>query len=144
MSKQAFTIKNSDLEEIENLLKLGKLSPKTYKRCEFIKFVSLSAKLPKISELLGLSYQTICTWKKSYLTKGLSFLYDAPRSGRPSIITGLSKAKITALACSEAPKGHTKWSMRMLSNKVVELEICEHISHTEVSNILKKTNFSRT
>jgi hypothetical protein len=65
-------------------------------------------------------------------------LEDAPRSGRPPEIDGKLRAKITALACNEAPEGHAKWSLRLLAEKVVEEEYCEEISHTHIGRILKK------
>jgi hypothetical protein len=67
-------------------------------------------------------------------------LADQPRPGRPIKISGEQRAKITALACSEPPEGYERWNLRLLANKVVELGYCEHISHTEVADILKKTN----
>ena len=144
MPKQAFAIKNSDLEQIEELLKSDKQTTKVHNRCTFLKCVSEGENPSKISKLLGVSRTTIYSWKSDYLEKGLRFLYDAPKTGRPPRITGLSKAKITALACSEAPEGHAVWTLRLLSDRIVQLDICPQISHTEVANILKKTNFNRT
>jgi len=71
-------------------------------------------------------------------------LYDQPRTGRPVEITGAQRAKITALACSQAPAGHAGWTLRLLADKAVELELIEHGSHNAVKEILKKTNSSRT
>ena len=65
-------------------------------------------------------------------------LHDLPRSGRPVEIDGEQRAKITALACSDPPEGYARWSIRLLADKAVELEYCEHISHTTVRKILKK------
>jgi len=67
-------------------------------------------------------------------------LHDQLRSGRPIEIDGTQPAKITALACSTLPEGYAQWSLRLLADKAVELEYCEHISHTEVGQVLKKTN----
>lgn len=47
-------------------------------------------------------------------------------------------AKITALACSQPPEGRAKWSLRLLADRVIELDIVETISHVSVRNILKK------
>lgn len=54
-------------------------------------------------------------------------------------IDGKQRAMITALACSEAPEGHGRWSLRLLADKIVELNYCDSISHEHVSRILKKT-----
>ena len=77
-----------------------------------------------------------------YKETGLEFLTDKPRPGRPTVIDGLARAKITALACSDAPEGYERWSLRLLADKAVELELVEAISYMEVSRILKKTNCS--
>ncbi len=72
--------------------------------------------------------------------EALSYLSDKPRTGRPIVISGDERAKITALACSESPEGHARWTLRLLADKVVELGICEHLSYVHASEILKKTN----
>lgn len=71
---------------------------------------------------------------------GLQCLHDKARSGRPIVIDGKQRAKVTALACSAAPEGHARWGLRLLADKVVELGYCDSISHTQVGNILKKTS----
>ena len=68
--------------------------------------------------------------------------FDKPRSGRPIEIDGEARAKVTALASSEPPEGHSQWGLRLLADKVVEVGYCEHLSHTHASTILKKTNSS--
>ena len=93
-----------------------------------------------MAETLGVSYVTVAAWRDGYKKQGLKCLEDAPRSGRPPEIDGKLRAKITALACSEAPEGHAKWSLRLLAEKVVEAEYCEEISHTHIGRILKKTS----
>jgi hypothetical protein len=74
---------------------------------------------------------------------GLTCLYDAPRSGRPTLFDGLQRAKITALATSDAPEGYARWSLRLLAEKAVESGICDDVSYTFVRDVLKKTNSSR-
>ena len=71
-------------------------------------------------------------------------LYDKARTGRPTGLSGEERAKVTALACSKPPEGYAKWSLRLLSDRLVELDIVESISHTEVGRILKKMNCSLT
>jgi putative transposase len=85
---------------------------------------------------------TMSTWAKKYKNAGLAFLIDNPKPGRPPLIDGLQRAKITALACSQPPEGYEKWSLRLLADKAVELELVPSISYGEVRLILKKTNSS--
>ena len=96
-----------------------------------------------VADTLKVGHWTVSIWRNKYLESGLDFLQDKPRSGRPVGIDGEQRAKITALACSNTPDGRAKWSLRLLADKIVELEFCEEISHTQVGKILKKTNSSR-
>ena len=82
----------------------------------------------------------MAAWRNGYHATGLNCLEDAPRSGRPIEIDGTQRAKITALACSDAPSGHARWSLRLLADKVVEAGVCDHVSHTFVGSVLKKTS----
>jgi transposase len=95
-----------------------------------------------VSGTLKVSIVTLSKWAMKYRETGLQVLQDKPRSGRPIEIDGEQRAKVTALACSDPPEGYAKWTLRLLADKAVELGYCEHISHTEVATILKKTNSS--
>ena len=93
-----------------------------------------------VSESLGSTKKTIQNIKERYLEGGLErALHDAPRPGKPPIFDGKTKAKITALACSDPDEGNSQWSLRLLSEKAVELEYVDSISHTKIATILKKT-----
>jgi transposase len=94
----------------------------------------------EVERTLAVSYPTVLSWAKKYRASGLDFLVDKPRSGAPSKFDGLARAEVTALACSTPPKGYERWSLRLLSDRLVSLEYLEEISHTEVGRILKKTN----
>lgn len=100
--------------------------------------------IKSVAQHQNVTYQTICNLKRRYSEHGLVCLQDAARPGRPVEIDGSQRAKITALACSDAPSGHSNWSLRLLADRIVELEYCESISHTQVGNILKKTRSNPT
>ena len=85
-----------------------------------------------------------CRRKKREISGFKAALADKPRSGKPSVIKPEEKARITALACSDAPEGFARWTLRLLADKAVEMGYIESISHMEVSRILKKTLSSRT
>jgi putative transposase len=70
-------------------------------------------------------------------------LNEKPRPGAPSIFTNRDKAKITALACSNPPEGNSRWTLRLLADRAVELSLVDDISHVTVYEILKKTSSSR-
>ena len=97
----------------------------------------------KAAEIADVTHQSASTWAAIYRESGLSeVLRDKPIPGRPKGIDAVTDAQIIALACSEAPEGHGKWSLRLLAEKAVELEYVETISHTKVKHILKKANLS--
>lgn len=144
MKKQHVQLSQADRQQLELLLSKGSLKTRVYKRATALLALDKQKTYQEVSKLLGVSYQIVSTWSKKYNVGGLAFLQDKPRSGRPVQIDALQKAKITALACSEPPEGYSKWTLRLLADKLVELKYCEQISHTQVGHLLKKTSLSPT
>jgi len=140
MKKKNIALKTAERKQLEALLAKGKLAAKVFKRATALLELDRGKSLQSVAQTLAVSYPTLLSWRNKYREQGLRCLYDAPRSGRPIVIDGKQRAKITALACSQAPAGHARWSLRLLADKVVELGHCASLSHTQVSNILKKTN----
>jgi hypothetical protein len=64
------------------------------------------------------------------------------RQHYPRKLDGDGEAHLVALACSQAPAGRSKWTLRLLADQLVELGVVENISHMTVSRTLKKTNLS--
>jgi transposase len=71
-------------------------------------------------------------------------LAEASRSGGPPQVNGPQRAALTALACTPAPVGHGRWTLCLLADKAVELELVEAISHETVRQVLKKTSCGPT
>ena len=141
MKKQHVHLTKADRECLETLLSKGELSVKTYKRALGLLELDRGKSYTAVSKTLQTSIHTLSARAQQYREHGLQeALYDKPRSGRPIEIDGGQRAKITALACSKAPQGYEKWSLRLLAEKVIELSYCEKISHTTVATVLKKTN----
>ena len=140
MKKQHIQLTQADREYLETLISKGQLAAKAYRRALGLLELDRGKTYTAVSKTLQVSIPTLSKWAAQYTTKGLKVLSDERRSGRPIQIDGEQRAKITALACSEPPEGYARWSLRLLADKVIELEYCEHISHTEVADILKKTN----
>ena len=89
------------------------------------------------------SISTVRNVRRRYVQGGLeAALYDKPRPGQKPTFTGETEAKLVMLACSQPPEGASRWTLRLLSERMVELEYVEHISHVSVRSMLKKTNFS--
>jgi transposase len=144
MRKQHLTLTKSDRAFLLDLLKKGSLKAKTYKRATALLELDRGKTMTDVAQTLDVSYPSVLSWRDKYLAQGLTAtLHDRPRSGRPVVIEGQQRAKITALACSAPPKGHARWTLRLLADRAVELGHCEQLSHSHAGRILKKTLSSR-
>jgi transposase len=144
MRKHHLTLTKSDRAFLLNLLKKGSLKAKTYKRATALLLLDRGKTITDIAATLDLSYPSVLSWRDKYLSGGLTAaLHDKPRSGRPVLIAGKQRAKITALACRTPPNGYARWTLRLLADKAVELGHCEQLSHSHAGRILKKTLSSR-
>lgn len=143
MSKKYITLSESDRIVLQGMLLKRSLTVKIHKRVESLLLLDSGLKLVSVMQQVGLTYPTLKTLLSRYEESGLDCLKDRSRPGRPINISGEERAKITALACSKAPEGHIRWTLRLLADKVVELGICEHLSHVHAGEILKKTSYSR-
>ena len=139
MKKSHIQLSATEQNELEKLVAKGELPVRVLKRALALLALDRGETMTSIAKHQQVTNNTVTAWRKKYLEAGLKGLYDEPRSGRPVRIDGLQRAKITALACSEAPTGHGQWTLRLLADKIVELDYCERISHTQVAQILKKT-----
>jgi hypothetical protein len=68
--------------------------------------------------------------------------HTRPKKTRSKVLDGAAEARLAQLACSEAPDGHERWSLQMLADKLVELEVVETVSRETVRTTLKKMNLS--
>ena len=137
---QPIKLRKNELRSLTTLIKRGTTTARTQTRARILDLLHRGQHPDEIASVLQVSLQTIFNIKRRYLNAGLeAALFDQARSGRPIRIDGAQRAKITALACSTPPEGHARWSLRLLADKAVELEYCEHVSHNAVKEILKKT-----
>jgi hypothetical protein len=100
----------------------------------------------RICEAVGLSRQGLNEIRKEFLKSSTieEFLTRKKRETPPvpAKITGDVEAHIIALACSEPPEGHLRWTVRLLAEKAVELQYVDGLSAMSVSRLLKKRNIS--
>lgn len=144
MKKQHLTLTDDDRRELETLLSKGNLKALTFKRATALLELDRGKTLVDVAAILSVTSRVVASWRTRYTKIGLKCLYDAPRSGRPTVIDGLQRAKITALATSDVPEGYARWSLRLLADKAVDSGICDDVSYTFVREVLKKTNSSLT
>ena len=96
----------------------------------------------RIAEAYGVTTRSLESWRKQAVERGpLSLLERKPRIA-PAVtpkLDGEKQARLTALACSKAPDGQARWSLRLLAERLVESEVVESISYETVRRALKKT-----
>jgi hypothetical protein len=68
--------------------------------------------------------------------------HTRPKKTRAKVLDGAAEARLVQLACSQAPDGHEQWTMQMLADKLIELEVVETVSRETVRTTLKKMNLS--
>jgi len=143
MARHTQFIRLSDEERrsLKTLFRSGNGANRLHTRARMLHLLDREVPPPDIAQTLSCGIATVYNIKRRYLTEGLeAALADKARSGRPQQIDGTARAKITALACSTAPAGHARWTLRLLADKAVKFGFCESISHNAIKEILKKTN----
>lgn len=142
---QPVELSTDERRSLKTILRRGTTAARVQTRARILDLLHRRQHPESIATTLGLSIQTIFNIKRRYLQAGFdSALQDKSRSGKPPRILGEARAKITALACSEAPEGHARWTLRLLADRAVKFGFIDSISHTAIKRILKKTGFSRT
>ena len=102
----------------------------------------------RTAEYAGISVQSVYNMRDEYLANQDVEAYLTRKKREippvPAKVDGKVEAEIVALACSEAPEGHSRWTLRLLAEKAVSLNIVDGISYVRVQQILKKRNISLT
>lgn len=99
------------------------------------------------AEAFGCHERTVRNMRQRFVEGGLEAALERKKQSRPSrefTCDGEAEAKLIALRCGEAPAGFARWTLRLLADKAVELEIVPAICHETVRQVLKKTSCGRT
>jgi transposase len=100
----------------------------------------------RIVKALDTSLATVARIRQRLVEEGLDAVLarkHSPNSARKRVFDGAAEAKLIALACSEPPKGRSRWTLALLEDKVVELKIVERASDNTIGRVLKKTFSNR-
>jgi len=97
-----------------------------------------------IAQALGVGHRTVERIREKCVELGVEAALNHTRSKKTKakLLDGAAEARLVQLACSEAPDGHERWSMQMLADKLIELEVVERVSRETVRTTLKKMNLS--
>jgi len=148
-----YTIKlnQSEVEELNKVINKGSHTSQAYRaayillNCDKGEFsLNSDIKNSEICKILRIGERTIDRVKRKFIEEG----FDSVLERRPSPqnytkkVDGDLEAKLATLCCSNPPEGFSKWSLRLLADKMVELKYVDYISHVTVGEVLKKTNLS--
>jgi len=144
-TKNPVKLKAKERKLLEQIASKGSEKARKITRCRILMLAGEGKTDTWIMEALGVARNTIRQVRSRYVHEGLeSAIEEQPRLGAPEKISGRQRAKITAMACSEPPEGRSRWTLRLIADRLVELEMVDEISHQTVKRILKKTNLSLT
>jgi len=144
---QHIYLKQNERAELEQLIKSGVHSARVIARARALLLLDRSQgearTIQQVIEAAMVSQGTIYNLKERYFSEGLDrALYEKPRPGAKPKIDGEVEAHLIALTCSDPPEGYDRWTLRLLADRLVSLEVIDAISHVAVGEALKKMNLS--
>ena len=147
--KYVIELSDTDKAELNDIISKGTSPARTILRANILLASDRSGKkyrtVAEIAEVYHTTPTTVQTVRTTYCKKGLAATLNRKKREKPPVpakVTGDVEARIIALACGNPPKGYSRWTLRLLADKTVELGYVEDISHVTVSPVLKKTNLS--
>lgn len=143
------TLRGKERLELDKLITSGKYKHTKQKRAQILLGSDESEggkkmKDSEISHAYGVSMRTIERTRERFVKEGYEIaLHGKPRPiNREKVLDGRVESQLIALRCSDAPQGRNKWTLRLLADRMIELEYVESISHESVRQILKKTKLN--
>lgn len=142
---RAVKLSSRDKEYLQGILNKGKHSARKIKRARMLLLLSEDSAAKEIADKAGTGVSTIYKIRNRYFEEGENVkkaIEERPRPGQPPKLTESVKAHVTAIACSTPPEGNSQWTLKMISEKVVELGYVKKISTEAVRKYLKKSSLS--
>ena len=145
MRRREISLSEEEREELQRMTRKGRARVRKIDRGRILLLADMNGEHlsdVEIAKVLGIASTTVWRTKRLFAEQGLQAALGYARAVRfkPCKLDGRGEATLIALACSEVPPGHAKWTLRMLADKLVELEVVANISHETVRQTLKKTN----
>lgn len=149
MIRYNIKLTKAEFDELQAIINKGLHTSQTFRTAYILLNCDegdYSEKVPnkQISKVLKVGMRTIDRVKKKFIEEGFESVLERRPTRRiyETKLDGDVEAKLVTLCCSEPPKGFAKWSLRLLADKMVELNYVESISHVTVRSVLKKTNLN--
>lgn len=148
MEKYIVELTSSEQKDLTQLVSKGKAAARKITHARILLQANESQDGPawtdqQISEIFGIHTNTIHGIRRRFVEHGLQAALERKKQDRPSrkrIVDGDVEAHLIALRCGDPPEGRNQWTLRLLADKLVELEIVPSICHETVRQALKKTS----
>ena len=139
MTRMVFKLKSRDRVFLANLTKTGNRNSREFERAYILLALDKGKKQNEIEDFYNVSRITIWRVKRNYLKEGVyGAIHDEQRPGQPIKYDEKIKADIIALACSKAPEGRSRWTLRSLENTLKIEHSLGTINRETIRLILKK------
>lgn len=139
--KYSIFLSDEQRQQLVNLVRKGKANAREIRRAHTLLMANAGSTDEAIAKSLHISIPTVERTRKQFCRDCLSVtLKDRPRSGKPPKITDTAEAYLIATTCSDAPDGSARWTLKMLADKLVSLEIIDSVSTNTIGRTLKKTS----
>ena len=139
--RTVLSLPKKDEELLLKFIRSGEAKARSHLRAEVLLMLHNGLSATDIKNMFGYDYGSTRRILKKYHEGGLDHaLFEQPRPGRPQKITPAERAKITALACTKAPDGRSRWTLNLLRDTAIELKYVESVSRSQIARILKKTS----
>jgi transposase len=146
--KYLVTLTVEERRDLAKLVSAGKRSARTLTHARILLKADQAEGGPAwedaaIAEALGCGHRTVERIRQRFVEQGLeAALHHKPqdRPSRERTLDGAAEARLIALACSAPPAGRTRWTLKLLADKLVELEVVDSVSDETVRRALKKTS----
>ncbi len=139
--KYVVDLTDEERRTLQRIVRRGRQSARKIRWAYALLKADAGWKDQRIAEALDISLATVQRIRQRFVEEGLDVALGArSRKPRPyrQRLDGKQEAQLIALACSKAPEGHTRWTLRLLAGKLVELDVVESVSYQTVRRVLKK------
>ena len=140
-SKYRVELTESHKRRLNEVSSRGKSSVRTVKRALALLKADEGQTDDRIAEAVSISRRTVVRIRQRFCEEGLeSALTERPRPGKKRRLDERAEARLVAIACSDPPGGCAHWTLKLLADKMVELDYVDSVTRETVRQILKKTN----
>jgi transposase len=140
--KYLVTLTETEREQLEELLRGGTHATRKVTRARILLKAADGWPDQAIVDALNIGRATVERTRQRFVEENLAALDERPRPGNKPKLDAKAEARLIAEACSAAPEGRERWTLQLLADRVVQLQLAESYSYEAVRRVLKKTNSS--